>query len=176
MPDRVEGDLVMAARRRLFRRNIVPVLAILALVTTACSSSKHQAASTTTSGAGATTSSSAGSAGPPKKGGQLTFSTLFLSPTLDPIKNPGGGAQGAEIMHAVYGSLIEVDSNTGQQIAGGMAKSLTSDGTFQTWTMALRGPSVAFTDGEPFDAAAVVKNIKRFQNPALHGTAQTNAA
>ncbi len=149
---------------------------MLALVTTACSSSKHQAASTTTSGAGATTSSSAGSAGPPKKGGQLTFSTLFLSPTLDPIKNPGGGAQGAEIMHAVYGNLIEVDSNTGQQIAGGMAKSLTSDGTFQTWTMALRGPSVAFTDGEPFDAAAVVKNIKRFQNPALHATAQTNAA
>ncbi len=79
-------------------------------------------------------------------------------------------------MHALYGNLIEVNSNTGQQIAGGMAKSLTSDPSFQTWTMTLRGPSVTFTDGEAFDASAVMQNIKRFNTPALHATAQTNAA
>ncbi len=79
-------------------------------------------------------------------------------------------------MHALYGNLIEVDSNTGQQISGGMAKSLTSNATFDTWTMTLRGPSVAFTDGESFDAAAVVQNIQRFTNPKLNASAQTNAA
>jgi peptide/nickel transport system substrate-binding protein len=166
----------MAARRRPFRRSIVVLVAALALVTAACSSSHHASASTTTTPNGATTSTNAGSAGSPKRGGQLTFATLFLSPTLDPIKNPGGGAEGGEIMHAVYGNLIEVNSNTGQQIAGGMAKSLTSDSTFQTWTMTLRGPSVVFTDGEPFNAAAVVKNIQRFTNAKLNATAQTNAA
>ncbi len=65
---------------------------------------------------------------------------------------------------AVYGALLYYDFETGE-ITPGMAESFTSDDG-KVWTLKLR-PGLTFTDGTPFDAAAVAFNWDRILDPAL---------
>jgi peptide/nickel transport system substrate-binding protein len=172
---------------RLSRRLVIGVLATALLGVAACGDDDDSGtAATTAAGAAVSTTGTTGAATSgaqtssattiqQKAGGQLVYGLLFLPSTVDPISNPGYGGTGGEEMHALYGHLVNVDSKTGDQIPGGMAQSLSSNADLTVWTLKLRS-GITFTTGEPYDAAAVVKNIKRFTDPALHASVQTAAA
>jgi peptide/nickel transport system substrate-binding protein len=73
-----------------------------------------------------------------------------------------------DILDAVYGFIVYI--NADGVVVGGMAKSLTStDAT--TWTLKLR-EGVKFTDGTPYDAAAVKYNWDRTADPATAAQSQ----
>ncbi len=123
---------------------------LLAVAAAACSSS-----STTTS---TTTPASSG----PKAGGSLTvFEWTGYSGDwpagLDPATNINGAATQSQ-MNAIYGDLFELGQNGTiiPDLATGY--SISTDG--KTITLDIR-QGVKFTDGTPFNAAAVVWNIQR---------------
>ncbi|MBB6390639.1 peptide/nickel transport system substrate-binding protein [Microbacterium thalassium] len=100
----------------------------------------------------------------PVAGGELTILSAGNVATWDP-----GSAFGSfpgvnwDRLYAVYGAVIstDVDGN----IVPGLAESISTDDGGATWTMTMRD-GVAFTDGEPVDANAVVANYERFADEA----------
>ena len=97
---------------------------------------------------------------PPRSGGTLTLLNQTETQSLDPTKmsiitaTRGDGAVG----FALYGGLVLQDPATGK-VEMSLAQSLDSaDGV--TWTLTLR-PGLTFSDGAPFDAAAVKLNWER---------------
>ena len=124
---------------------------LLALAAAACGGSS----SSTTSG---TAPASTG----PKAGGSLTvlewngYSGDWPA-GLDPATNINGAADQSQ-MNAIYGELFELGPKGAiiPDLATGY--SITNDG--KTITLDIR-PGVTFTDGTPFNAAAVVWNIQR---------------
>jgi peptide/nickel transport system substrate-binding protein len=82
-------------------------------------------------------------------------------PGLDPATNTSDAAD-ENMMDAIYGGLFEQGANN--TIVPSLAQSYAfSDGGL-TFTIKLR-PNVTFTDGTPFNAAAVVFNINRDLEP-----------
>jgi peptide/nickel transport system substrate-binding protein len=153
------------ARQYLPRRSTIVVVGVLvaALVASACSSGsakKSASPSTTTTGSAST------AAGSPKRGGTLTFGGFVAVSTLDPAVVAGTGTAGSNELAAVYGVLMRYDQTT-QAFVPDMAQALDHNANLTVWTLKLR-PNVTFTDGTPYDAAAVVTNIKRQMNPAYH--------
>ncbi len=100
----------------------------------------------------------------PVKGGTLTIGVANEAGTMDPVKlTLYGTTTGTDRAFLVYGSLLNINSKTGQMLPG-LAQSLTSpDG--QIWTLKLR-PNLKFSDGTPLDADAVIFNFERFLDPA----------
>src|SRR3954454_1449840 len=132
--------------RRYAAMLAVPMLALTVLA--ACGSSSKTKTSTPTTAAG------------PKVGGHVTYTTAEVS-SLDPLKL-GEGSTGADRGIQIYETLLKLDDKG--NIIPSMALSMTTtDGI--TWTLKLR-PGVTFTDGTPYDADAVIYNIKRQQDPA----------
>jgi peptide/nickel transport system substrate-binding protein len=82
---------------------------------------------------------------------------------------PGGPM---DMLDAVYGGLVYVDVHG--VVQGGMAQSLTSDDAVH-WTLKLR-PNVTFSDGTPYDAAAVKYNWDRVADPATVAPSQAFVA
>jgi peptide/nickel transport system substrate-binding protein len=139
------------AQKRIRRFCLGGSAVVLALAVSACSSTSSSTTSTTTQPSGV-----------PKAGGSLTVleSTGYSGDWpdgLDPATNIDGAAD-QDYMDAVYGELFELgpkgaiipDLATGYSISNG-AKTITLD---------IR-QGVKFTDGTPFNAAAVVWNINR---------------
>lgn len=98
----------------------------------------------------------------PVRGGEMTIINGSDIKSWDPaITNstyPGGPM---DVLDAIYGFIVYVDVKG--QVQGGMAESLTStDAT--TWVLKLR-PGLTFSDGTPYDAAAVQYNWARAANP-----------
>ncbi|GAA4669877.1 ABC transporter substrate-binding protein [Frondihabitans cladoniiphilus] len=131
------------------RPPIVPVLALAAaslLVLTGC-----------TSGSGASTAS-----GTPVAGGTLTYATGDAEPTcLDP--HVGGNYPQALVASQYLEELVSKDKagNTIPWLATSWKTA--ADGSSLTFTLK---KGVTFTDGTPFDAAAVVANIEHVKNPS----------
>ncbi|MEU2349840.1 ABC transporter substrate-binding protein [Modestobacter sp. NPDC049651] len=106
-------------------------------------------------------------AGEPQRGGTVTVleRTDFAGswPTgLDPATNTTGGANMTQ-MNAVFGGLFVLEADEdgkNAKVEPDLAKGyeLAPDGT--TLTITLR-PGVTFSDGTPFDAAAVAWNLQR---------------
>ena len=94
-------------------------------------------------------------------------------PTLDPATYPGTGSSGGSEAGAIFGYLMRYD-HTSNAYVPYMAQSMTHNDAFTVWTLTLR-PNLSFTDGTPFDAAAVITNLKRYMNPALRSTAAARA-
>jgi peptide/nickel transport system substrate-binding protein len=124
---------------------------IFALV--ACGSSSTNKASTTSTG---------GPQGTPKKGGSLTVleDAAFAGAWpagLDPATNTNGAAN-QPYMNSIYGQLFKLNEK------GKIVPELVSGYKFEkggkTVKLTLR-QGVKFSDGTPFDADAVVFNIKR---------------
>lgn len=95
-------------------------------------------------------------------GGEMTIIAGSDIKSWDPAITSGtypGGPM--DQLDAVYGFLVYVDVNG--KVQGGMAESLTSDDA-KVWTLKLR-PDIKFTDGNPYDADAVVYNWKRAADP-----------
>lgn len=112
---------------------------VLLLALSACSSADAPAAST------------------PRTGGELTVASSTDLTTLDPSK--GSANAMALTGYAIYDTLMIVP-RLGDAPKPNIAKSLTASADGMTWTMKL--PSgVKFSDGSPFDAAAVKYNLDR---------------
>jgi peptide/nickel transport system substrate-binding protein len=130
------------------RTPLLPLLAVIAasaLVLTGC-----------TSGAGPATSST------PVAGGTLTYASGDAEPTcLDP--HVGGNYPQALVATQYLEELVS--KNSAGAIIPWLATSWKASQDGLSWTFTLK-KGVTFTDGTPFDAAAVVANIKHVQDPA----------
>jgi peptide/nickel transport system substrate-binding protein len=122
---------------------------LLALTATACSSS-------------ASSSNNASASGAPHSGGSLTvlensgYEGAWPA-GLDPATNINGAAN-QSFMNSIYGELFEL--GPGGKIIDDLATGYAFSSNGKTVTITLR-QGVKFTDGTPFNAAAVVWNIKR---------------
>ena len=95
----------------------------------------------------------------PKDGGIVTMGTYIEPSGLDPVVAQGGGTGGNHEMGALYGTLMELNRETGEY-EGSMAESLVGNADATEFTLKLR-PNVTFSDGSPYDAEAVVFGMKR---------------
>ncbi|MWA01603.1 hypothetical protein F8568_014705 [Actinomadura sp. LD22] len=104
-----------------------------------------------------TTAGGAGNEGAPKSGGRLTMAISYDPAPLDPLDliSPADRQAAA----AVYEPLVQLDQKG--RLVPGLALSWKSTDA-KDWTVALR-PGVTFSDGTPFNAAAVVTNFERAQ-------------
>lgn len=133
-----------SARRRRSLRLAAPATAALALLAlAACSADPAPDAST------------------PKAGGTLVYATGDAEPScLDP--HVGGNYPQALIAGQYLESLVSLDES--REIVPWLAESWTVSDDALTWDFTLRS-DVSFTDGTPFDAAAVKANIEHLQDP-----------
>ena len=135
---------------------------LCAAAVAACSSG-----SSASSGGGTSTPAGSPSAGPqnttaPQAGGDFTMleetGLTGAWPTgLDPATDASGSAN-QSYLDAIYGNLFELGTN-GQTIDD-LATGYTVSPDAKTVTIELR-PGVTFSDGTPFNAAAVAFNFKR---------------
>lgn len=97
--------------------------------------------------------------GTPEAGGSITFALESNLSTLI----PGDMAQPADVTVglAIYDSLVGFD-DAGRPAANQLATKMESSEDLKTWTFTLR-EGVTFSDGEPFNAAAVVTQMKALQ-------------
>lgn len=134
------------------------------LVLTACASA----------GGGESSSGPASGTGNPVPGGTANILQPAEPRSLDPAALSNSWSHHPVIGNALYGTLMTTDPDTldiGYEIATGF---VSTDGG-STFTLTLR-PEVRFTDGTPFDAAAVKFNWDRLRDPALGSTAIRQAA
>ncbi|WP_416395924.1 MULTISPECIES: ABC transporter substrate-binding protein [unclassified Curtobacterium] len=111
--------------------------------------------------AGCTDGGTAGSSSTPVDGGTLVYASGDAEPTcLDP--HVGGNYPQALLSTQYIEELTALED--GKPVPA-LAKSWTTSDDGTTLTFTLRD-DVTFTDGTPFDAAAVVANIEHVQDPA----------
>lgn len=108
----------------------------------------------------------AGSGGPtgdPVRGGSFTYLAFSESAGLDPVKMRFGAQSGdTDQGSAIFDTLMYTDSSG--KVVMKTAESLTSsDGVH--WVLTLR-KGITFTDGTPYDAAAVKFNWERMAAPS----------
>jgi peptide/nickel transport system substrate-binding protein len=89
----------------------------------------------------------------PQRGGIITIGQYSTPPGLDPALLAGGGTVGGNEAAALYDTLIRYNLET-QEYEGRTAESMEPNADFTEWTMKIR-PGITFTDGTPYDAAAV---------------------
>ncbi|MET9613621.1 ABC transporter substrate-binding protein [Kitasatospora indigofera] len=137
-----------ARTRRFTSRPGVTVAALTALLplAAACSSAANGAADPA-------------AAGPPKAGGTLTLAVPYGPTCLDPHQ----GQADALFSRAVLDSLVWQDEQGA--VHPWLAKSWKVSDDRRTYTFVLR-PGVTFSDGTPFDAAAVKANLDHVVAPA----------
>ncbi|MGH3246709.1 MAG: ABC transporter substrate-binding protein [Trebonia sp.] len=132
---------------------LAAVIAVVAAVLAACSSGGTGAGT----GTGGTTGTTAAQS--PRSGGTLNYLVDGLLSEwdlgLDPVS---GGAAPSMYEDAIFGQLFRLTPSGG--IESVMAAGYTVTGGGTVLTISLR-PGVKFSDGTPFDAAAVAWNIKR---------------
>ncbi|WTW97508.1 ABC transporter substrate-binding protein [Streptomycetaceae bacterium NBC_01309] len=104
-------------------------------------------------------------AGTPKKGGSLTMTLPGEAASFDPTQTSFVNVADGSRMAAVYDSLVWTDPSTGS-VRPKIAESLQFDRDPAFWTLRIR-PGVKFSDGLPYDAAAVKANWARHQDMAL---------
>ncbi|MBV9660477.1 MAG: ABC transporter substrate-binding protein, partial [Acidimicrobiales bacterium] len=138
--------------RRVWRARGTGLLATVAavLMMAACSSS------TSKGHASATTST------PPVSGGSATAALQVAITSWDPATSRNVIPYGQWLL-AVFGQLVQV-SPQGQVIPE-LAQSVSSTDQVH-WTLVLK-PNLKFSDGTPFDAAAVQSNWQRYQDPTV---------
>lgn len=135
---------------------LTAAIALMAAVLAACSSG---GSSSSSAGGGTSSTSGAAAAGSPQSGGTLNYLVSGLLSEWDLGLDPAtGGAAPSIYEDAIFGQLfrptpsggIEPVLATGYKVSGG--------GTVLTISLQ---PGVKFSDGTPFNAAAVAWNIKR---------------
>lgn len=106
-------------------------------------------------------------------GGTITFLKTAEIIGFDPKILNNSGASDGPAASMVFDLLVYSDPKTGT-VKGNTVESLTSSDAL-VWTMTLR-PNIKFTDGTPYDAAAVKFNWERLQDPknAASRAAQAN--
>jgi len=102
--------------------------------------------------------------GTPKPGGTLRLAVFADPESLDPFTTSNYAVAYGNLLSAIYDPLLWTDPVTGT-VTPHLAQSFTPDTTARVWTLALR-PGVNFSDGAPFDAAAVKTTWQRHADPA----------
>jgi peptide/nickel transport system substrate-binding protein len=146
------GSAQRKQRKTIRRFGLAGTAVLLALAVAACSSSSSSSSSS------AVAPASTG----PRAGGALTvFEATGYSGDwpdgLDPATNIDGAAD-QDYMDAIFGELFELGPKGAVIPDLATGYSISSDA--KTITLDIR-PGVKFTDGTPFNAAAVVTNIDR---------------
>jgi peptide/nickel transport system substrate-binding protein len=96
-------------------------------------------------------------------GGTISYLRAADATTMDPVGIANSAGSDGVPGTAVYDVLVYTDTTDGQ-VKPQTADSLTSsDG--QVWTLKVK-PNIKFSDGTPYDAAAVKFNWLRLQDPA----------
>jgi peptide/nickel transport system substrate-binding protein len=164
-------------RHRRTSRVLAATAVAVALAATACGSSSTPTSSKGTKSTGDTATPSTVASGvtniapptttvePPnlQRGGTLTYVDASDPATLDPNLMTTSAPTDGVIGSALYDNLMYFNSKDGK-ITPSTALSLTSsDGL--VWTLKLRS-GITFTDGTPYDAAAVKFNWERIADPA----------
>lgn len=107
-------------------------------------------------------------------GGSLTVAIPFSSRTLDPYNGGGNTAeQGGTELQAIYDKLIRFDPEAGEFVPH-LAESIEPNEDHSVWTLTLP-EGVTFSNGDPFDAAAVKASMDRHLDPE-GGSALLSAA
>ncbi|MFE4498515.1 ABC transporter substrate-binding protein [Rhodococcus sp. NPDC056743] len=101
------------------------------------------------------------------KGGTLTYGVQFLPTSLDPAKTAARDDAGGALA-AVYDVLMSYNTATGE-FDPKLANSLDTNDEGATWTLKLRN-DVAFSDGTPLDANAVIASINRYNDGKGNGS------
>lgn len=96
--------------------------------------------------------------GEPQSGGTITISETFAL-SLDPAVGVTYGCCGGQTLVAIYDNLIAYNWDTSSYDMR-TAESLTPNDDLTEWTLVLK-PGIEFTDGNPYDAEAVVYNVNR---------------
>jgi peptide/nickel transport system substrate-binding protein len=147
---------------RHVRKSVVSSVLALSLVVTACGSgnSKSSAKNQTSSQAAATKSGHGG-----------TLIVGMTAANIPPLDTVLAGQQGYEgdrfVGNQLYDGLTRFDllqSTSVPQIIPDLATSWTANSNGTQWTFQLR-PNVAFQDGTPFNADAVIFNLQRYGSP-----------
>ncbi|HUP76208.1 MAG TPA: ABC transporter substrate-binding protein [Acidimicrobiales bacterium] len=152
-------------RSRKLPRFVLALAIVIGLVAAGCGDDSDDDTSQPSTSVSASPTTTA--APQPKSGGSLTIGTFSETPSLDPATNVGTGVTGGMELVALYDTLMTYDTATGK-FEPRTAASLTPNADLTVWTLKLK-PNIKFADGTPYDAAAVVFNLKR------HSTATPGA-
>jgi peptide/nickel transport system substrate-binding protein len=95
-------------------------------------------------------------------GGTITWLTSSEQIGYDPVNVSGAGSADGRAAAMIFDMLVYNDANGVVQPQ--TAESLTSTDAL-VWTLKLK-PNIKFSDGTPYDAAAVKFNYQRMQDPA----------
>ncbi|NUU23129.1 MAG: ABC transporter substrate-binding protein [Streptomycetaceae bacterium] len=116
-----------------------------------------------------------GAAGTPDPGGSLTITLPGEAAGLDPFTASYINVTDGNRMAALYDMLVWTNPATGA-VQGQIAESLSPvDAESRKWVLTLRS-DVRFTDGTPYDAAAVKTNWDRHADPATQSVQRAAAA
>jgi peptide/nickel transport system substrate-binding protein len=96
----------------------------------------------------------------PKNGGTLTIALETDTATLDTLGI--SSINDRQVAMIIYDTLLEFDAKG--NIVPGLAEKLDASADAKVFKLTLRS-GVKFSDGTPFDAAAVVKNFQRIMDP-----------
>jgi peptide/nickel transport system substrate-binding protein len=134
---------------------LTAAIALVAAVLAACSSG---GASSSSAGNG-TSSTPGAAAGSPQSGGTLNYLVSGLLSEWDLGLDPAtGGAAPSIYEDAIFGQLFRATSSGGIEPVLATGYKVSGRGTVLTISLQ---PGVKFSDGTPFNAAAVAWNVKR---------------
>lgn len=113
---------------------------------------------------GSTPSGDAAESGdcPAGSGGTLRVAESVQVAGFDPFLTTGTASTGGNQLAAVFDTLMRYDQESGTYEPH-VAESLEPNASFDEWTLTLRD-GVAFGNGDPLDADAVISSIERYQS------------
>jgi peptide/nickel transport system substrate-binding protein len=160
-------DQVHRARRAGSIVFVLAMLTALALVAASCSSSSSEGSGTTSDTGAAQTGTNITVADPgePKTGGTLKVGLNAETNGWSPSKSQWAGSAYI-VAGAIFDTLAEYDEDNVAKPY--LAESITPNADFTVWTIKTR-PGVTFQNGEPCDAAALVKNFEAQRASILTG-------
>ncbi len=145
----------------------------VALGATGLSACSSGSSSSTTTGSGTSGGSKPGvGTGTPKRGGSLTVGTIAEIDGFYPPTNHWD-TNGFLYANAVYDPLMAVAADG--TIEPYLAETMTSNSTYDVWTMTLRS-GIKFNDGSDLTAAVVKANYEALRASALTGVALDQVA
>lgn len=160
---RVDGSVRPVSRARW--RALIALLCALALVAASCGDDDDGGGGATPPDSdGSSTTEATDDPGEPVAGGSATVLLYSEIRTLDPVAFTNSGGSDAQQAFAIYGALLMRDTES-NEIEPFMAESIESNDDFTKWTIKIK-EGITFSDGNPYDAAALKAHWDRIKDPA----------